>query len=43
MSQKILSLCIPTYNREEQLKRLLDSIVTQKWFTDEVEIVIADW
>jgi len=44
MSRKYtLSICIPTYNREVFLKRLLESIVTQKWFTEEVCIVINDW
>ena len=40
----LLSICIPTYNREKYLKRLLDSIVSQKEFTDsdDVEIVIDD-
>jgi len=39
-----LSICIPTYNREKYLKRLLDSIVCQKEFTDtdDVEIVVDD-
>ncbi len=39
----LLSICIPTYNREPYLKRLLDSIVSQEGFTDEVCIVINDW
>ena len=44
MSEKsLLSICIPTYNREKQLDRLLKSIVSQEWFTDEVSVVIADW
>lgn len=40
----LLSICIPTYNREKYLKRLLDSIVTQNEFknTKDVEIVISD-
>lgn len=42
-SKYLLSICIPTYNREACLKRLLDSIVTQEWFTDEISIIIADW
>lgn len=40
---KLLSICIPTYNREPYLKRLIDSIVSQEWFSDEIEIVINDW
>ena len=42
--EPLLSICIPTYNREKYLKRLLDSIVCQKEFTDtdEVEIVVDD-
>lgn len=35
-----LSICITTYNRSEYLKQLLDSIVSQEWFWDEVEIMI---
>ena len=45
MSKKpLLSICIPTYNRETYLNRLLDSIVRQAEFTDtdDVEIVIDD-
>lgn len=41
-SEYILSICIPTYNREKYLKRLIDSIVNQKGFTNEVSIVIND-
>jgi abequosyltransferase len=42
--EPLLSICIPTYNREKYLRRLLDSIVFQKEFidTNDVEIVIAD-
>ncbi|MBR7037253.1 glycosyltransferase [bacterium] len=42
--QPILSICIPTYNREVYLKRLVDSIISQKEFvdTDDIEIVISD-
>jgi abequosyltransferase len=42
--EPLLSICIPTYNREKYLKRLLDSIVCQKEFTDtdDVEIVVDD-
>lgn len=42
MNKPILSICIPTYNREKYLKKLLDSIVVQEWFSDEVEIFIYD-
>jgi abequosyltransferase len=40
----LLSICIPTYNRETYLKRLLDSIVSQKEFTDtdDIEILVDD-
>ena len=39
----ILSICIPTYNRAEYLKKTLESIVVQKKFSsNEVEIVISD-
>lgn len=43
MKKPILSICIPTYNREKYLKRLLDSIVNQDFFSDHIEIVINDW
>ena len=39
----LLSICIPTYNRCEYLKKTLDSIVTQKPFLDrKVEVVVSD-
>lgn len=39
----ILSICIPTYNRSEHLRKTLDSIIRQKEFaTKQVEIVISD-
>lgn len=39
----LLSICIPTYNRVEYLKRSIESIIHQKAFIDnKVEIVIAD-
>lgn len=39
----ILSICIPTYNRSEYLRKTLDSIIRQKEFeTKQVEIVISD-
>ncbi|HMS91870.1 MAG TPA: glycosyltransferase family 2 protein, partial [Candidatus Absconditabacterales bacterium] len=41
-TKPLLSICIPTYNREKYLKRLIDSIVHQKGFTNEIEIVIDD-
>jgi acetyltransferase-like isoleucine patch superfamily enzyme len=39
-----ISLCIPTFNRGDLLRKCLDSLVSQDVFveTDEVEIVIAD-
>ena len=45
MTKPLLSICIPTYNREIFLKKLLDSIVSQEVFlqTNDVEIVINDW
>lgn len=44
MSQPLLSICIPTYNRACALWRTLNSITTQKGFlfTDMIEIVISD-
>ena len=39
----LLSICIPTYNRSEYLKKTLESLVTQKgWPFPDVEIVISD-
>ena len=39
----LLSICIPTYNRSEFLKKTLESLVTQKgWPFPDVEIVISD-
>lgn len=38
----ILSICIPTYNRAKHLKKTLDSIVLQKAFGEDVEIIISD-
>jgi len=36
----ILSICIPTYNREESLKELIENIIHQEWFSEEIEIMI---
>ena len=37
----LLSICIPTYNRCEYLKKSIETIISQKEFSDEnVEIVI---
>lgn len=38
-----LCITIPTYNREKYLKRLLNSIVSQKSFSNEISVVINDW
>lgn len=39
----LISICIPTYNRKEYLKKSIESIVTQPEFTNgTVEIVISD-
>ena len=40
--QPLLSICIPTYNRAEILKRTLTKIVNDVDFDDSVEIVISD-
>ena len=43
MKKPLLSICIPTYNRSEQLKNTLDSIICQEEFVNgSVEIVISD-
>lgn len=38
----LVSLCIPTYNRSEVLDICIQSIVNQKCFIENVEIVISD-
>ena len=39
----LLSICIPTYNRAEYLKKTLESIVWQRDFlSKDVEVVISD-
>lgn len=38
----LLSICIPTYNRAEYLRRTLDSIVSQEDFDSNCEIVTSD-
>lgn len=40
--QPLLSICIPTYNRAEILKRTLTQIISDKYFDDDVEIIISD-
>ena len=39
-----LSICIPTYNRSNELKQCIDSIVCQKEFliNNQVEIIVCD-
>lgn len=38
----LLSICVPTFNREVPLKRLMESIVSQDAFNDDVCVVITD-
>lgn len=41
--QPLLSICIPTYNRSQYLKKTIDSIIGQEEFKSEnVEIIISD-
>lgn len=40
MEQKLISICIPTYNRPTQLKRMLESIDATK--VDDIDIVISE-
>jgi len=37
-----LSVCIPTYNRAAELRDLLDSIVAQRGYSFELEVVVSD-
>jgi glycosyltransferase involved in cell wall biosynthesis len=38
-----LSICIPTYNRKEYLKRTIESLISQDYFkSGEIEIVVSD-
>lgn len=37
-----LSICIPTYNRASYIPALLDSILEQNVFLDEIEVVVSD-
>lgn len=41
MAKPLLSICIPTYNRAEYLKKCLDTIIQQDGFS-EIEIIISD-
>jgi len=38
----ILSICIPAYNRGKEVKRLIDSILIQEWFSDKIWIYVYD-
>lgn len=40
MTQKLISICIPTYNRPTQLKRMLESIDATK--VEDIDIVISE-
>ena len=44
MAKKILSICIPTYNRAQSLDETLNSITSQEVFknSNEVEVVVID-
>lgn len=39
MNQKLISFCVPCYNSEKDMRKCLDSLITQK---DRVEIIIID-
>lgn len=41
-NRPLLSICIPTYNRADVLRNCLDSIVYNKDFSQDVEIVVSD-
>lgn len=40
--QPLLSICIPTYNRAEILRRTLAKITSDKDFDEDIEIIISD-
>lgn len=40
--QPLLSICIPTYNRAEVLKEVLNAYVINEGFDDSVELIISD-
>ena len=43
MEKLLVSICIPTYNRVDALKRCVDSIIQNKYYSPEsIEIVISD-
>ncbi len=42
MTMPLLSICIPTYNRQEWLTRAIDSIHIPQKLSDRIEIVISD-
>src|SRR4030042_2276184 len=43
INQKLLSICVPTYNREDCLKRLLDNIIPQVLESKEkIEVCISN-
>ena len=42
MTQPLLSICIPTYNRAYYLDQCLEAIVHQDGFDERVEVVISD-
>lgn len=40
--EKILSVCIPTYNMEALLPRCLDSFILEKEYMDQLEIIVVN-
>ena len=42
MKNIILSIVIPSYNKEKQLPRLLDSLINSSSFNNNIEIIISD-
>lgn len=41
-SNILLTICIPTYNRKNTLEKVILSIINNKYFSEDIEVVISD-